>query len=62
LLNGKRVEAQRKEDLDDFMSAHKVCGVLSEIKVVATFCARQAPLLMAVINPDWPYWDAAFPA
>jgi hypothetical protein len=21
-----------------------------------------APLLMAVINPDWPYWDAAFPA
>jgi hypothetical protein len=40
-LNGKRVEAQRKEDLDDFMSAHKVCGVLSEIKVVMQFCTKQ---------------------
>ena len=39
---------------------HRVPAIYA-VLVSSTLCAG-APLIMAVINPDWPYWYAAFTA
>ena len=39
---------------------HRVPAIY--LVVISSFIGAVAPLLMAVIKTEWPYWYAAFPA